>query len=113
VFSTERGPRASIPKRGLLIPPLLPLAVLFAGYLVDIAGYTWNVHGDLILLILVALGASAVALIFEIAALVTSVRIIRGGTVKPSPSDVICIAYGCVFAVGATVLLVTFLRRQF
>jgi hypothetical protein len=64
------------------------------------------------LLFLIVLGMSAVALIFEIAALVKSARIIRAG-VRPSGIDVICIAYGCVFALGAAGLLAAFLGRQF
>jgi hypothetical protein len=91
---------------------LLPAALLFIAYLVAIAGYPWNVHGDFILLFLVVLGMSAVALIFEIAALVKTVRLMRAG-LKPSAIDVICITYGCVFALGAGGLLVMFLRRQF
>ena len=91
---------------------MLPAVLLFVAYLAAIAGYPWNVHGDLILLFLVVLGMSAVALIFEIAALVKTVRLMRDG-LKPSVIDAICITYGCVFALGAGGLLVMFLRRQF
>jgi hypothetical protein len=112
VFSIERDPRRSIPKRKLLVPPLLPAAVLFVGYVAEIAGHPWNVHGDLILLLLVVIGMSAVAVIFEIAALVTSFRLIGAGVVKASTLDVICIAYGSLFAAGGAGLLVVFLSRQ-
>jgi len=85
---------------------------LCVAYVAAIAGYPWNVHGDFILLLLVVLGMSAIALIVEVGALVKSARIIRAG-VQPSGTDVICIAFGCVFAVGAAGLLAVFVGRQF
>lgn len=112
MLSIERHPSPSIPRRWLLIPPLVPAGTLCVAYLAAIAGYPWNVHGDLILLFLVVLGMCAIALIFEIAALVKSAQIIRAG-VRPSWIDVICIAFGCVFAVGAAGLLAVFVGRQF
>lgn len=104
--STERVPRLR-----LLVPPLLPAAVVCVVYLTELAGHMWNVHGDFILVFLIGLGTFAVALAFEIAALVKSFRLVRKGA-RLSIVDVMCIAYGCVFAVGATGLLASFLSRQ-
>ena len=80
-------------------------------YLAELAGHTWNVHGDFILVVLAVLGTSAVALVIEIAALVKSFRLIRMGT-RLSMLDVACIVYGCAFAAGGAGLLVAFLSRQ-
>ena len=80
-------------------------------YFAELAGHTWNVHGDFILVVLIVLGTSAVALVVEIAALVTTFRLIRHGA-KPAMLDVVSIVYGCAFAAGAAGALVAFLSRQ-
>jgi hypothetical protein len=100
-----------VPRLRLLVPALVPAAVVCSVYLAELAGHTWNVHGDFILVFLIGLGTSAVALAFEIAALVKSFRLVRKGA-RLSITDVMCIACGCVFAVGAAGLLASFLSRQ-
>jgi hypothetical protein len=88
-----------VPRLRLLVPPLLPAAVVCFVYFAELAGHMWNVHGDFILVFLIGLGTSAIALAFEIAALVKSLWLIRKGA-RPSFVDVMCIAHGCVFAVA-------------
>lgn len=110
--SLGRGSPASVPRLRLLLPPLLPALVVSYAYLAELAGHVWNVHGDFLLLFLVVLGTSAIALGFEIAALVKSVRLIRTGAVKPSALDKTCIAFGGICAAGAAGLLAVFLSRQ-
>jgi hypothetical protein len=111
VASPNRDRPPLLPRLRLLIPPLLPAAVVCVVYLAELAGHTWNVHGDFILVVLIVLGTSAVALIVEIAALVKSFRLIRSGA-RPAMLDVACIVYGCAFAAGAAGLLVAFVSRQ-
>jgi hypothetical protein len=101
----------AVPRLRLLVPPLLPVAIVAVVYLAELAGHTWNVHGDFILVFLILLGTCAVALVLEIAALVKSVRLIRTGAARPSALDVLCIAFGGAFAAGAGGLLAVFLSR--
>jgi hypothetical protein len=56
------------PRRLLAWPPVAPLFLIAVLSLAEVMGHRWNVHGDLVLMLMLVISSCAVALLLEVIA---------------------------------------------
>lgn len=98
-----RSSASPFPRRGLVAPPLVPLAVVAIAWFIDLAGHQWNAHGDAILVFLLAFASGAVAVMSSLVFLVVAVLVLMRRESLRTPVNISCTLFAAVYVVVAIV----------
>jgi hypothetical protein len=88
------------PKRGLLLPPLVPLSLLFVLFGGMALRHEWNAHGSGLLLAVLVQVTSVVALVIELFALNSAITQLRSAASARTTLNILCTAFAVVFVVA-------------
>lgn len=83
----------------LVLPPLLPLFVVGVGWLVELGGHTWNVHGDAILMFFLFAGALLAAVLSCFVSVVFGSLELKRFPSLRTPGNIVCMAVAIAFLV--------------
>lgn len=91
------SPPSQFPRRMLWLPPAVPAGLALLAALMSAFGHTWNVHGDLILVLLGVGVPAIVAFVVELIVLPGAItRLIRQPAARTMP-NVMAAAFAGVF----------------
>ena len=90
-----------IPRARLVIPPLIPIALLGISFAADRMGHQWNIHGDAVAMMFFFLASCLVALVIEIVTLFKVVPILRRSAESRSAINLLCTGFAVLSVVGA------------
>jgi hypothetical protein len=84
----------------LVLPPLVPIAIVLATYGAGAAGHKWNVHGDLLGMFFWLLTSLVLGGVVVILALLKAVPTIARHREARTPGNVACAGIGLAFVLG-------------
>ena len=91
----------------LVLPPLIPLALLLVLLAGVVLGNEWNAHGTGLLLAVLAQATALIATVVELFALNSAIAWLRANASTRSNANIFCTAFAAIFvaAVGLWLLI--------
>ena len=101
--------RKKFPCKLLVLPAIPPAIVVAAGWLAEMMGHQWNVHGDGIGMFFLLFVTVFIALITQITALSKSIARLKNDSAERTPKNLLCVAFALICITAA----ITFIAFMF
>ena len=99
------------PTKALILPPILPVAVMAFTWLLDWSGHRFDVHGDILLVIAVFFLLSLIALLVEAVAVPIAWRLLHKHASLRTPRHLIAIGIGALYLLAGAFAIVWYFAK--